>query len=108
MSIILKNKNDGNIYEFQSNEFPADSDKWQEASLTEKNNLKRNNIKDFLISSRKSYLKATDFRVLRFIDEGTPYPDEIKSKRILARQEINEIEACTTLTALNQFSEVFE
>lgn len=69
---------------------------------------KKELLRKKLIQSRKGFLQKEDFRVLRFVEEGTPYPDEIKNKRIKARQEINEIEACTTLTALNQFSEVFE
>lgn len=69
---------------------------------------KKENLRQKLIASRVDYLSSTDFRVLRFIDEGLPYPDEIKDKRIQARQEINAIKATTTLTALNEFSEVFE
>ena len=37
----------------------------------------------------------------------TPYSDGIKAKRIQARQEINQIEACTTIEQLKQFSEDF-
>lgn len=64
-------------------------------------------LKSKLIDVRKTFLKESDFRVLRFVDEGTPYPNEIKDKRIVARQEINEIEATTTLNQLNQFSVIF-
>ena len=67
----------------------------------------KKNLRKKLILSRMKYLSSTDFRVLRFVDEATPYPNEIKTKRILARQEINQIEACTTIEQLKQFSEDF-
>lgn len=68
----------------------------------------KENLRQKLIAVRKKYLQDTDFRVLRFIDENTPYPNEVKEKRILARSEINEIELCTTLSQLDEFSEAFE
>lgn len=66
------------------------------------------NLRQSLIASRIKYLLDTDFRVLRFIDEGTDYPNEIKAKRIRARQEINAIEAATTFAKINLFSVDFE
>jgi len=35
------------------------------------------------------YLKETDWYVLRYIDEGTPIPDDIKKQRHEAREEIS-------------------
>lgn len=69
---------------------------------------KIDNLRQTLIDSRKKYLLDTDFRVLRFVDEGANYPDEIKAKRIQARQEINLIGAATTITSLNKINKVFE
>ena len=61
-----------------------------------------------LIEPRSLYLKSTDWYTAREVDEPSSYPVEIKNKRILAREEINSIEACTTLAALNEFSVNFE
>ena len=37
----------------------------------------------------EDYLKETDWYVLRYIDEGTPIPDDIKKQRHEAREEIS-------------------
>lgn len=74
-----------------------------ELSPTELTNYKKENLKNNLISVRRSYLFSTDWYTSRAVDEPNSYPEEIKNKRILARQEINDIEACTTLAALEQF-----
>lgn len=97
---------DGLIWENAQFEKPT----WSQidALLPSSTTIKKERKKESLILSRKKYLNNTDFRVLRFIDEGMSYPDEIKTKRIQARREINDIEAATTLAALNEFSEVFE
>ena len=63
--------------------------------------------KEVLTKQRLSYLQDTDFRALRFVDEGIEYPDEIKQKRILAREEINLIESSNTIEGLNNFSDPF-
>ena len=59
---------------------------------------------DELTSSRRSYLNSTDWRCLRFVDVGDTYPQSVKDKRALARQEINTIEVCATLEQLNAFN----
>lgn len=69
---------------------------------------KKRNIKSEAIRSRKSYLLSTDWYVNREIDKPNSYLQEIRDKRIQARQEINDIEAATTLTALNKFNINFE
>ena len=66
------------------------------------------NLRQSLIPSRIKYLLDTDFRVLRFIDEGTDYPGEIKTKRIQARKEINAIQAGTTFAKINLFTVDFK
>lgn len=43
------------------------------------------------IHELKEYLHNTDWYALRFADEGTPIPEEIKKKRAEARIEISEI-----------------
>ena len=102
--LLKKYENDSVIF----GEFANPQDGWEEATSSEIKAHNKRKLAENLIKSRKDYLGNTDFRVLRFIDEGAPYPDEIKTKRTQARREIKEIEACTTLTALNQFNEVFE
>jgi hypothetical protein len=65
---------------------------------------KKTTKKALLIAPRLTYLQKTDWFIAKEFDEPNSYPQEVKDKRILARQEINAIEACTTLTALNEFS----
>lgn len=69
---------------------------------------KKENLRKKLIDSRLNYLTFTDWYIAREIDKPNTYPTEIKNKRNLAREEINKIESCSTLTQLNQFDEVFE
>lgn len=69
---------------------------------------RKEQIKNQLINVRLSYLQKTDWFIAKEFDEPNSYPQEVKDKRILARQEINAIEACTTLTQLNTFSTTFE
>lgn len=97
---------DGLIWENTEFEKPT----WEQidAFLPSPLEEKRQAKKDELIAPRLSYLQKTDWYMAREIDEPNSYPQEIKTKRILARQEINSIQACTTLAALNQFSTTFE
>ena len=69
---------------------------------------RKEQIKNQLINSRLSYLQRTDWYVAREIDESNSYPQEVKDKRIQARQEINAINIATTLSVLNAFSITFE
>ena len=69
---------------------------------------RKQSLKNQLIGVRLGYLSSTDWYIAREMDEPNSYPQEIKNKRIQARQEINDIEASTTLTALNAFSTTFE
>lgn len=69
---------------------------------------KKEDLTNLLVLSRKEYLAATDWYCSREIDEPGSYPQTIKDKRILAREEINDIEAATTLSALNSFNLTFE
>lgn len=100
------NPEDGLLWE--NNEFRKPS--WEDimSKIPSEEESEIRELKASLIAIRKQFLNTTDFRVLRFIDEGTPYPDETKQKRIRARQEINEIESCIVLVQLKQFSETFE
>ena len=47
------------------------------------------------ISELISYLKYTDWYVIRFAEEGTPIPDEIRVNRHSARTEISELRKIT-------------
>lgn len=58
-------------------------------------------LKNQRISVRKTYLKETDWHTARSFDTGVAYAQEIKDKRTLARQEINEIELATETTISN-------
>jgi hypothetical protein len=51
-------------------------------------------------------LRETDWHVAKSIDTGVAYAQEIKDKRTLARQEINEIENATRET-INNYSMEF-
>lgn len=50
-------------------------------------------LKERYIKSRVGFLQSTDWYITREVDQAGSYPDEIKTKRILARSQINEIEA---------------
>lgn len=65
--------------------------------------LKIENLKNELILQRKKYLLSNDWYASREIDEPNSYPEEIKAARIKVREEINEIEACTTLKQLEKY-----
>lgn len=69
---------------------------------------KKNRIKSELITKRKIYLSSTDWYLLREFDQPNSYPLEIKQKRILARQEINQIKSVNSLAALSKFNTLFE
>lgn len=66
------------------------------------------NLKATLILSRKKYLQETDWQAAALTKYGRPLDSEVPAKCLLANQEINEIEACKTLKALEAFREVFE
>ena len=56
-----------------------------------------------LINSRLSYLSSTDWYITREFDKPNSYPQEIKDKRNLIRDEINEIEQINNLDQLNNY-----
>lgn len=62
-------------------------------------------IKQRKTLARKQYLAATDWYAARAVDEANSYPEEIRSKRITARREINDMETCKTVTALKKFTD---
>lgn len=43
------------------------------------------------INELENYLRNTDWYVIRFVEEGTAIPDEVKEKRQWAREEISEL-----------------
>lgn len=43
------------------------------------------------IRELENYLSSTDWYVIRFADEGTPIPQEVKEKRASARKELSAI-----------------
>ena len=46
-------------------------------------------IKQQRLAELERYLQTTDWYAIRFADTGTPVPEEIKSKRQKAREEIS-------------------
>lgn len=71
--------------------------------------IKKQLLKNQLILLRKSYLTKTDWLRIKELDmPEKPCPEQIKNKRIQAWQQIDDINAATTLTALNEFSIDFE
>ena len=46
-------------------------------------------VAEMRIQELESYLLRTDWYSLRFVDEGTPIPQEVKQKRSEARKEIS-------------------
>jgi hypothetical protein len=91
----------GNSIELSESEYQEYYDR--QPTLEEEKQTKKGG----LIAPRLFYLQKTDWFFAREFDEPNSYPQEIKTKRILARKEINDIQACTTLTALNEFSTDF-
>ena len=70
----------------------------------EKKSIKRDELK----APRLAYLQSTDWQACAFIKYGRPLNSGLAEKCQLANDEINAIEACTTLTQLNTFSTTFE
>lgn len=66
---------------------------------TESDKIKR--LKTQAILIRSSYLQTTDWYVLREYDQPNSYPAEVKEKRVIARNQINEIEKILTLEEAN-------
>jgi len=70
---------------------------------TESDKIKR--LKIEAVSIRNSYLQTTDWYVLRECDQPNSYPTEVKEKRILARNQINEIEKISNLKEASSIEE---
>ena len=69
---------------------------------------KKRKKKDELKAPRLAYLHSTDWQAAAFVKYGRPLNSGLAEKCQLANDEINAIEACTTLTQLNTFSTTFE
>lgn len=69
---------------------------------------KKTRIKNQLITVRKQYLASTDWQACAFIKYGRPIDEEVKTKCQQANSEIDDIQTCTTITALNKFNSTFE
>ncbi len=85
------------IYNFQTNTW---------ISKTKNIVDKKEELRNQLISSRRFYLNKTLEKAFEYYEDGLEYPD--KAKRTQAKQEIKDIEAATTITALNRFNAKFE
>jgi hypothetical protein len=62
-------------------------------------------LKNKAIFIRSSYLQTTDWYILREFDNPNSYPNEVKKKRILARNQINEIEKISNLKEASSIEE---
>ena len=107
--IVLKNLQDNQIIEFANESsigiFFRNWHRMNQNEIQEYLECKAfNNKKNQLINVRINYLKNTDWYISREIDEPNSYPEVVKDKRILARQEINNIENCNSLLELEQYS----
>ena len=100
----LKNLNTGNIISAEQFGELFSSTKWIECTQEEIDNFELNSEKEKYIISRKNYLSITDWCYLRQIETSEEIPTEILDKRILARNEINLIEQCTTLEQLEEYN----
>ena len=112
MKIYIKNTDTNEISIFEAESYEALSKNFRQApyvqsSASEKTAKKILDKQEELIKSRNSYLSSTDWHIAKEADEPNTYPQAVKDKRILARQEINQIPVATTLTALNTFSNNF-
>lgn len=66
--------------------------------------LNARQLKSVLISSRKRYLKDTDWYLAREVEISGSLPLEVREKRQWARQEINEIESLLDIADLETFN----
>jgi hypothetical protein len=58
-------------------------------------------LKDHEIQIRLSYLSLTDWYILREYDQKDSYPEEVRGKRVIVREQINEIEKVSSLKDAN-------
>ena len=72
---------------------------WIECTQLEIDTLEFENERQEKIYGRIIYLASTDWELIKSVDIDVEYSQEIKDKRILARQEINEIEIATDLSS---------
>ena len=79
-----------------------ENQKKNEVNETEEEKTKR--LRSNALSVRLSYLQSTDWYVLREYDQPDSYPTEVKKRRILARNQINEIEKILTLEEANSIA----
>ena len=80
-------------------------EKPQEEIESESDKIKR--LKNKAIFIRSSYLQITDWYILREFDNPNSYPNEVKKKRILARNQINEIEKISNLKKASSIEEKY-
>ncbi|NHJ87768.1 MAG: hypothetical protein FK734_20065 [Asgard group archaeon] len=93
-----RDKNTGQIRSFACEQNDKDL---EIADINDEQNFEFQQTKITLINNRRNYLKSTDYYVLKEIDIPGSYPEEIKNKRILAWQEIEEIENATNIDNYN-------
>jgi len=97
--IYLKNKKTGQIGKFSC----FQGEKWEKATKDEIKNFELEQEKPKLINKRISYLKSTDWYIIRELEGNKKCPKEISKKRKKTREEINEIEKTTKKEDLKQY-----
>ena len=78
-------------------------EKPKEEAESESDKIER--LKNMAVFIRSSYLQTTDWYILRELDNPNSYPNEVKKKRILARNQINEIEKISNLKEASSIEE---
>lgn len=59
--------------------------------------------RNHLINLRKKYLSDTDWYLIREADQPQSYPEEVRSRRTQAREEINLLQSFSALEQLEPF-----
>lgn len=112
MKFYIKNTNTNEILELEAPSYGALSKNFRQspyelASESEQDAFVLEQEKKEKIALCKSYLNKTDWYIIRLADSGDVIPDEVREKRTRARDNIDSIEACTTLDELNNINTDF-
>lgn len=105
--IAIQWVNDSTITELPDNASLLSDEQWKNRFIKseEENQIDRIlSLKNSLLFVRMRYLSSTDWQAAAFVKYDRPIDSGVKDKCKLANKEINEIEVCTTLEELNNYS----
>lgn len=113
MKIYIKNTDTNEILTLEAESYDMLSKNFRTApyelaSEAEVNLELLKEAKALRVNPRQQYLSSTDWYIAREADEPNSYPQAVKNKRLQARNEINEIEASTTLEEVEAYNINFE